>query len=62
MNCPRCGEDRATYSLSVDFISMSPYGLKIKKSFYICPQCHRELLDEATKGLRLNNADSDARV
>lgn len=62
MICPRCGEDRATYTLSVDFVSMSTYGLKIKKSFYICPQCHRELLTEVTKNMRGTDADSDARV
>jgi len=62
MICPRCGGDGATYTLSVNFVSMNPYGLRIKKSFYICPQCHRELLEDTTKNMRANNADSDARV
>ena len=62
MRCPRCGEDKATYTWSVDFVSMSAYGLKIKKSFCVCPQCHRELLTEVTQNMRVNDADSDTGV
>ena len=58
MICPRCGEDNATYTLSVDFISMSVYGLQIKKSFNVCPKCHRELLMEFQGVKGRDNSDT----